>query len=126
VAGGASVFAAEGRTIAAGDPAGATAKLPAPAMAVLLPSEKPMAKKNAQTSTKTKKMASMRPVPIVISVSCCAVDMGTSLARYFPAAGAPGAGTAASSFCMPEKKSIGTGNTTVVFFSTPISVSVCR
>jgi hypothetical protein len=27
---------------------------------------------------------------------------------------------------MPEKKSIGTGNTTVVFFSTPISVRVCR
>src|SRR6185312_12807116 len=31
-----------------------------------------------------------------------------------------------SNFCIPEKKSTGTGKTTVVFFSTPISVSVCK
>jgi hypothetical protein len=48
----------------------------ADARVVFLPSEKPMAKKKAQTSTNPKKMASMRPVPSVISVSCCAVDMG--------------------------------------------------
>src|SRR5579871_202100 len=36
------------------------------------------------------------------------------------------AGVEPSSFWMPEKKSTGTGNTTVVFFSTPISVRVCR
>jgi len=42
---------------------------------VLLPSEKPIEKKKAQTRTKVKKMASMRPVPSVISVSCCAVDI---------------------------------------------------
>ena len=113
--------------MAAGEPAGADGRMPAPAMAVLLPSEKPMAKKKAQTSTKVKKMASMRPVPMVISVSCCSVDMSSRVVFYFPA-GALGAAVdaVASSFCMPEKKSIGTGKTTVVFFSTPISVSVCR
>ena len=94
-------------------------------MLVLRPKENPMAKKKAQTRTNAKKMASMRPVPSVISVSCCAVGMGSCVDLYFPA-GTPGAGTPASNFCMPEKKSIGTGNTTVVFFSTPISVSVCR
>ncbi len=94
-------------------------------MAVLLPSEKPIAKKKAQTRTRVKKSASMRPVPSVISVSCCAVAMFSSVDLYFPV-GAPGAGTLASNFCMPEKKSMGTGKTTVVFFSTPISVSVCR
>ena len=44
-------------------------------MVVLLPSEKPIEKKKAQIRTKVKKMASMRPVPRVISVSCCAVDI---------------------------------------------------
>jgi hypothetical protein len=29
-------------------------------------------------------------------------------------------------FCNPEKKSTGTGKITVVFFSTPISVKVCK
>ncbi len=57
----------------------ALGQLPADARVVFLPSEKPMAKKKAQTSTKVKKMASMRPVPSVISVSCCAVDMGIKL-----------------------------------------------
>ena len=94
-------------------------------MVVLLPSEKPIEKKKAQTKTKPKKMASMRPVPRVISVSFCAVAMGSRVDLYFPAAAA-GVGAPASNFCRPEKKSIGTGNTTVVFFSTPISVSVCR
>jgi len=52
-------------------------ELSATALAVLLPSEKPMAKKNAHTRTKAKKMASMRPVSRVISVSCCcAVGIG--------------------------------------------------
>ena len=104
---------------------GAISELPTLAMVVLRPSEKPIAKKKAQTRTKLKKMASMRPVPRMISVSCCAVGIVTSVDLYFPA-GAPGVGTPASNFCMPEKKSMGTGNTTVVFFSTPISVSVCR
>ena len=53
--------------------------MPVPAMAVLLPSEKPIAKKKAQTRTKVKKMASMRPVPSVISVSCCAVGIEISI-----------------------------------------------
>jgi hypothetical protein len=48
-------------------------------MEVLRPSEKPIAKKKAQTRTKAKKMASMRPVPIVISVSCGAVGIGSSV-----------------------------------------------
>jgi len=109
----------------AGAALGATSRLPAPAMLVFRPSEKPMAKKTAQIRTKVKKMASMRPVPSVISVSCCAVGIVIGVDLYFPA-DAAGVGTFASNFCMPEKKSIGTGNTTVVFFSTPISVSVCR
>jgi hypothetical protein len=50
-----------------------------PVMVVLLPSEKPIEKKKAQIRTKVKKMASMRPVPRVISVSCCAVDMGRTV-----------------------------------------------
>ena len=54
-------------------------KPPATALEVFLPSEKPMAKKKAQTSTNAKKSASMRPVPSVISVSCCAVGMGSSI-----------------------------------------------
>ena len=45
---------------------------------VFLPNEKPIAKKNAQTNTRVKKMASMRPVPNVISVSCCAVGIRSS------------------------------------------------
>jgi len=102
-----------------GAPAGALSK-PALALAVFRPSEKPIAKKKAHTSTKAKKSTSMRPVPRVISVSCCAVGMETKVNLYLSA----GAGTLASHFCMPEKKSTGTGNTTVVFFSTPISVSV--
>ena len=113
--------------MAAGAAVGVPGKLSAPAIAVLLPSEKPMEKKNAQTSTKAKKIANMRPVPMVISVSCCAVGMLSSVDLYFSAAALGAAVDAfASNFCMPEKKSIGTGNTTVVFFSTPISVSVCR
>ena len=59
----------------AGVVAGALSKLPAPVIAVLRPSENPMAKKTAQTRTNAKKMASIRPVPRVISVSCCAVGM---------------------------------------------------
>jgi hypothetical protein len=72
-------FAAEGRTMVAGVAVGALSELPAPAMAVLLPSEKPIEKKKAHTRTKLKKMASMRPVPSVISVSCSAVGMGNSV-----------------------------------------------
>jgi hypothetical protein len=63
----------------AGAAVGALSKLLAIAAVVLLPSEKPIAKKKAQTRTKAKKRASMRPVPRVISVSCCAVDMGSSV-----------------------------------------------
>ena len=59
----------------AGTAVGALSKLPAPAMLVFRPSENPMAKKTAQTRTNAKKMASMRPVPRVISVSCCAVGI---------------------------------------------------
>ena len=67
-------------------------------MVVLLPKEKPVAKKKAQTKTKPKKMASMRPVPSVISVSCCAVGMESGDDLYFPAGagGVGGAGTDAS------------------------------
>ena len=72
-------MAADGRTTVAGTPVGALCKMPVPAMAVLLPSEKPIAKKKAQTRTKVKKMASMRPVPSVISVSCCALAMLSSV-----------------------------------------------
>jgi hypothetical protein len=68
----ASFFTAEGRTMVVGVPTVAFRKMPVPAIAVLLPSEKPIAKKKAQTSTNAKKMASIRPVPRVISVSCCA------------------------------------------------------
>jgi len=112
----------EDRTMVAGVPVGLS-NPPATAIEVFLPSEKPMAKKKAQTSTNAKKRTSMRPVPSVISVSCCAVGMGTGIDLYFAAGGL---GTLASHFCMPEKKSTGTGNTTVVFFSTPISVNVCK
>jgi len=121
----ASFFPADGRTMAAGVAAVPLCEIPVTAAVVFLPSEKPMEKKMAQTSTKAKKMASMRPVPSVISVSCCAVGILSSVDLYFPAA-AGGVDAVASNFCIPEKKSIGTGNTTVVFFSTPISVSVCR
>ena len=72
--------------MAAGAAVGALSKRPTPAMVVLLPSEKPIAKKKAQTKTKAKKMASMRPVPRVISVSCCAVDIVTSVDLDQPAA----------------------------------------
>src|SRR5271165_6158040 len=67
-----STAAVEGRTTVAGAPVRTLGKLPTPALAVLLPSEKPMAKKQAQTRTNAKKTDSMRPVPSVISVSCCA------------------------------------------------------
>ena len=80
---------------------GAVREMPAPRAAVFLPKEKPMAKKNAQTNTKAKKIPSMRPVPSVISVSCCAVGIVTSFRLYFPA-GAAGAGMFASNFWMPE------------------------
>src|ERR1019366_2696723 len=66
------------------------------------------------------------PVPLhQMSLWGRGIEIDFSATCYFPA-GAPGVGTPASNFCKPEKKSIGTGNTTVVFFSTPISVSVCR
>ena len=99
-----------------------------------LPSENPMAKKTAHTSTIPKKSASMRPVPSVISVSfsvALILPIVQAIACSYrrsqePVAGVLAAAWPPSSFCMPEKKSTGTGNTTVVFFSTPISVSVCR
>jgi hypothetical protein len=100
----------------------------------LLPSENPMPKKTAQSATSPKNRASILPVPNVISVSCdVAVVICTSsfllpmeTAQLFAAAGAASPSGFANSFCMPEKKSTGTGKTTVVFFSTPISVNVCR
>lgn len=49
-----------------------------------------------------------------------------SYAVFAGAAGAELALGAANNFWIPEKKSTGTGNTTVVFFSTPISVKVCK
>jgi hypothetical protein len=58
-----------------GDPTELPGKPPAATTLVFLPSENPIAKKNAQTRTNEKKIASIRPVPRVISVSCCAVDM---------------------------------------------------
>jgi hypothetical protein len=39
------------------------------------PKEKPIEKKKAQTSTRAKKIASMRPVPRVISVSFCVLGI---------------------------------------------------
>src|SRR5208282_4900657 len=99
----------------------------------LLPSEKPRPKKTAQSATSPKKRASILPVPRVISVSCdVAVVICTSswlpmeAAQLFAAAGAAPASGLANNFGILEKKSTGTGKTTVVFFSTPISVKVCR
>src|SRR5208283_3600281 len=78
VGGVASFFAADGRTMAAGIPARSLSELTVPARAVLRPSEKPMEKKKAQTSTNTRKITSIRPVPRVISVSCCDLAMESS------------------------------------------------
>jgi hypothetical protein len=75
----ASALAGDGRTTVAGTPAEVPGQLAAETRVVFLPSEKPMAKKKAQTSTKAKKITNMRPVPSVISVSCCAVDMEIKL-----------------------------------------------
>src|ERR1700733_7035434 len=100
----------------------------------LLPRENPMPKKTAHSATSPKNNASILPVPSVISVSSdVAVAISTSswwvpveAAQLFVAAGNAPPSCLANNFGILEKKSTGTGNTTVVFFSTPISVNVCR
>lgn len=61
--------------MAEGETVEVLSRLPVPDPAVFRPSEKPTAKKKAQISTKPKKIASIRPVPSVISVSCSIVGM---------------------------------------------------
>src|ERR1017187_767037 len=102
----------------------------------LRPSEYPSAKNSAQIPTRPKNRTNSLPVPRVISVSC--EEAIVQLQAIFgarncspPSSSAVFAGAAApfplpSNFCSPEKKSTGTGKITVVFFSTPISVRVCR
>ena len=98
------------------------------------PMEYPRPKKVAQRMTSPKNKASILPIPRVISVSSeysvrgsragaaiTGVIKSSRVAIYFC-----GAISFPNNFCIPEKKSTGTGKTTVVFFSTPISVSVCR
>src|SRR3979490_1654494 len=126
------VLTAEGRRLALVVVGVAAGKSEDMILTELLPNEKPMPKKTAQTATSPKNRASILPVPSVISVSCdVAVVICTSsfllpmeAAQLFAGAASPSG--FANIFCMPEKKSTGTGNTTVVFFSTPISVKVCR
>jgi len=88
----------------------------------LRPSEKPSPKKIAHTTTKPKNRPSSRPVPRVISVSCdSAIPYAPDLVLLSTAFTC-----AVSRFWMPCMISIGMGNTMVVFFSAPISVSVCK
>src|SRR5947207_8004383 len=100
----------------------------------LRPMEYPMPKKVAHKTTSAKNRASILPVPRVISVSSeysvrgsragaaiTGVIKSSRVQIYFG-----GAVSFPNNFCMPEKKPTGTGKTTVVFFSTPISVKVCR
>src|ERR1700730_268946 len=90
----------------------------------VLPNENPIPKKTAQIATSPKNRASILPVPSVISVSCdVAVVMCVPRRCYrrwrpqlFAGAGAASPSGFANIFCMPEKKSTGTGKTTVVFF----------
>ena len=97
------------------------------------PKRKPRPKKRPHSATRPKKRASILPVPSVISVSCEPIlsPEGVSPSRTekvapirllpeLPPSPLP------SIFCRPEKKSTGTGKMTVVFFSTPISVRVCK
>ena len=140
------MFAADGRT-----PLGVATNSGAD-LTEFFPMVKPMPKNKAHKITSPKNSMSILPVPNVISVS---VSGSTSVALagligsmflsetsrpswfnsnhectkdtrdcklYFAAEGSP----FASNFWSPEKKSTGTGKTTVVFFSTPISVKVCR
>ena len=98
------------------------------------PTEYPRPKKVAQRITSPKNRASILPVPRVISVSSeysvRGSRAGAAITGVIKSSRVPiyfgGAISFPNSFCIPEKKSTGTGKTTVVFFSTPISVSVCR
>ena len=106
----------------------------APDFVELWPIEYPKPKKVAHKITSPKNRASILPVPSVISVSseysvrgsrAGAAITGVIKSSRFPIYFG-GAISFPKNFCIPEKKSTGTGKTTVVFFSTPISVSVCR
>src|ERR1700730_3189078 len=100
------VLTAEGRRLAlvAGVAAGETGDM---ILTELLPNEKPMPKKTAQTATSPKNRASILPVPSVISVSCdVAVVICTSsfllpmeAAQLFAGAASPSG--FANIFCMP-------------------------
>ena len=99
------------------------------------PSEYPTAKNSAQTPTRPKNRTNSLPVPSVISVSCVVAivqlqaNFGARIARLLTSYGVfdfADPSPLPNSFCSPEKKSTGTGKITVVFFSTPISVRVCK
>src|SRR6202521_2011666 len=125
------VLTAEGRRLAlvVGVAAGKSGDM---ILTELLPRENPMPKKTAQSATSPKNRASILPVPSVISVSsdvAVAICTSSSLpmdAQLFAAPGESPPSGLANNFGMLEKKSTGTGKTTVVFFSTPISVKVWR
>ena len=98
----------------------------------LLPRENPIPKKTAQSATSPKNRASILPVPSVISVSSSSRCHFYLVVVFDGGCSALRSGSARlhrvlriTSECS-EKKSTGTGKTTVVFFSTPISVKVCR
>ncbi len=100
----------------------------------------PMPKKRAQTSTSAKKMLRMTPMLSVISRSrswpCTRCSSGGSCVMKSSSRSCGPAFIVAYSFAaglMPSMvlfsrviSSMGNGNTMVVFFSTPMSVSVCR
>src|SRR5580704_8180648 len=128
---------AEGRRLAlvAGFAAGKSEDM---ILTELLPRENPMPKKNRadgyQSEKEGKHLAGAQSdFRVLRSGGCHFYLVFTSskllpmdAAQLFAGADAASPSGLANSFCIPEKKSTGTGKTTVVFFSTPISVRVCR
>jgi hypothetical protein len=100
----------------------------------------PSPKQSPQRRTRPKKMASSVPDPSVSSVSRRALTGSSSLSSKTPLIYrlchhcfrrsrqdfGVSAGLAPASLFISVKNSIGSGKTMVVFFSTPMSASVCR
>ena len=129
---GALLFAAAGAGVAGTAVADVSATV---CLAELRPSEKPTASEMPHRITSPKKSVSNFPMPSVISVSlvtaaivsCSCVIITPNYAPVLGSASVAGGvdfGAGAINFWMPASRSMGTGKMTVVFFSTPISVSV--